>query len=82
MRGNGERWEDKGDCLLEDKRKMQEHSTFLKSIFGEKNTPKIHILCQKSDFFCQKYFLAKSSQIFGRIFGEFQGGLFNESKKF
>jgi len=25
MRGKGERWEDKGDCLLEDKRKMQEH---------------------------------------------------------
>ena len=28
MRGNGERWEDKGDCLLEDNPFLQEHSTF------------------------------------------------------
>jgi hypothetical protein len=82
-------WEDENECPKHAKKILQEHSTFLKSIFGEKNTPKIHILCQKydqkcqkSDFFRQKYFLAKSSQIFGRIFGEFQGGLFNESKKF
>ena len=26
MRGNGERWEDKEDCLLEDKRNLQEQS--------------------------------------------------------
>ena len=38
---------DKGICLLEDNPFLQEHSTFLKFIFGEENTPKIHILCQK-----------------------------------
>ena len=32
MRGNGERWEDKGDCLLEDKRKMQEQNQGRKSL--------------------------------------------------
>ena len=87
--GGMEGEKDRGNCLLEDKRNLQEHSIFFKCVFGKKNTPKIHILCQKhdqkcqkSDFFRQKYFLAKSSQIFGRIFGEFQGGLFNESKKF
>ena len=62
MRGNGERWEDRKDYPKHAKRNLQEHSTFLKSIFGEKNTPKIHILCQKSDFFRQKYFLAKAFQ--------------------
>ena len=38
--GGMEREKDKGDCLLEDNPFLQEHSTFLKFIFGKKNTPK------------------------------------------
>ena len=40
-------WEDKNECPKHANPFLQEHSTFLKSIFGEKNTPKIYILCQK-----------------------------------
>ena len=32
MRGNGERWEDKEDCLLEDKRNLQEQNQGQKSL--------------------------------------------------
>jgi len=39
MRGNGERWEDNRFCLLEDNRKMQEHSSFRKMIFRKENAP-------------------------------------------
>ena len=46
-RGKGERWEDRKDYPKHANQLLQEHSTFWKSIFGEKNTPKIHILCQK-----------------------------------
>ena len=50
------KWEDKNECPQHAKKILQEHSNFLKSIFGEKNTPKTHILCQKSNYFRQKYF--------------------------
>ena len=81
--------EDKNVCPNHAKRNLQEHSTFLKSIFGEKNTPKIHILCQKIRpkmpkirFFPPKIFFGKSFSIFGGIFGESQGGHFMRSKNF
>ena len=40
-------WEDKNECPKHAKRNFQEHSIFLIFVFGEENTPKIHILCQK-----------------------------------
>ena len=39
--------EDKRNCPKHAKRNLQEHSIFLIFVFGEENTPKIHILCQK-----------------------------------
>ena len=67
MRGNGERWEDKEDCILEDNPFLQEHSTFLKFIFGEENTPKnsyfmpkIRLKMPKIRKFSPKIFLGKS----------------------
>ena len=89
MRGNGERWEDRKDYPKHAKKILQEHSTFLKSIFGEKNTPKIHILCQKyaqkcqkSDFFRQKYFLAKAFQFLAEFLANLKEVIFMRSKNF
>ena len=89
MRGNGERWEDKEDYPKHAKKILQEHSTFLKSIFGEKNTPKIHILCQKIRpkmpkirFFPPKIFFGKSFSIFGGIFANLKEVIFMRSKNF
>ena len=45
--GGMEREKDKGNCPNRAKRNLQEHSIFFKCVFGKKNTPKIHILCQK-----------------------------------
>ena len=76
-------------CPKHAKRNLQEHSTFLKSTFGEKNTPKIHILCQKyaqkcqkSDFFRQKYFLAKAFQFLAEFLANLKEVIFMRSKNF
>ena len=70
---------DKGNCLLEDKRNLQEHSIFFKCVFGKKNTPKnsyfmpkIRLKMPKIKLFRQKYFLRNCHRIFGGIFGGFQ----------